>query len=235
MRDITIRHDLHALSTFFKYAIKQKWIRENPLRNTKIPSDTDAVRIHVITPEEEQEYFSRAAKNRNLYDLALLMRNRGMRPEEIMSLRKVDIDLERSQLHVRSGKSKAARRTLDLTAESLSILARRCQDPSIWIFPRIEDPVHLGRMNGAHDRACTGTKSRQVLPFVLYDFRHTFATRMAQAGVDLATLAAILGHKSNPDCAEVCSRLSISTKRCSDSRRAFQQWTIKDLESLETQ
>ena len=31
---------------------------------------------------------------------------------------------------------------------------------------------------------------------VLYDLRHTFATRMAQAGIDLATLAAILGHSS---------------------------------------
>jgi integrase len=31
---------------------------------------------------------------------------------------------------------------------------------------------------------------------VLYDFRHTFATRLAQARIDLATLAAILGHGS---------------------------------------
>ena len=31
---------------------------------------------------------------------------------------------------------------------------------------------------------------------MIYDFRHTFATRMAQAGIDLATLAAILGHSS---------------------------------------
>ena len=35
-----------------------------------------------------------------------------------------------------------------------------------------------------------------VLKFVLYDFRHTFARRLAQAGIDLATLAAILGHSS---------------------------------------
>jgi integrase len=39
-------------------------------------------------------------------------------------------------------------------------------------------------------------KSGLALSFVIYDFRHTFATRMAQAGIDLATLAAILGHSS---------------------------------------
>ncbi|MBI2818459.1 MAG: tyrosine-type recombinase/integrase [Acidobacteria bacterium] len=32
------------------------------------------------------------------------------------------------------------------------------------------------------------------LSFVLYDFRHSFATRLAQAGVDLGTIVAILRH-----------------------------------------
>jgi integrase len=34
------------------------------------------------------------------------------------------------------------------------------------------------------------------LSFVIYDLRHTFATRLAQAGVDALTIAAILGHAS---------------------------------------
>ena len=195
--DVTIRHDLHALSTFFQYAIKQHWTRENPIRNVQIPSDADAVRIHVLTLEEEREYFKRAARNKNLCDLARLIRNQGMRPDEVLSLRKADIDLDLGQLKIASGKTKAARRTLDLTAESLSILTRRCQSPSVWVFPSDrKSGKHILRLNGAHDRAIAQTKARGALHFVLYDFRHTFATQMAQAGVDLATLAAILGHGS---------------------------------------
>jgi integrase len=197
VRDVTLRHDLHALSVFFRYAMKQNWARENPILNVKIPSDEDAVRIHVITQEEQQEYFARAAKNQNLYDLTRLMRNQGMRPEEVISLRKEDVDLERGQLHIRKGKSKAARRTLDLTADSRSILAGRCQSPSVWIFPSDrKSGAHMVRLNGAHDTACAGSKARRPLLFVLYDFRHTFATHAAQSGIDLATLAAILGHGS---------------------------------------
>lgn len=114
-------------------------------------------------------------------------------------LRKADIDLEHSQLHIRAGKSPAARRTLDLTDESRAILSRRLQEKSDWLFPSkrlANKPVQ--RLNNAHDVVCAENKKkrRPALNFVLYDFRHTFATRMAQAGVDLATLAAILGHNS---------------------------------------
>ncbi len=204
VRDITLRHDLHAMSKFFGYAIKQRWTRENCVRNVNIPSDADAVRMHIITASEEKDYFLRTAKNKNVWDLARLMRNQGMRPEEVVSLRKEDVDLERGQLHIQHGKSKAARRTLDLTAESRSILARRMEKnprrkDSRWIFPSPTKPgEHIQRLNRGHDAAIKEDKKkkRTALNFVLYDFRHTFATRLAQAGVDLATLAAILGHSS---------------------------------------
>jgi site-specific recombinase XerD len=198
IRDITLRHDLHALSKFFGYAIKQRWAGDNPVRNVTIPSDADAIRIHVLTFEEERRYFLRAAKHRDLNDLGRLILNQGMRPDEVVRLRKTDVDLDRGQLHITSGKSPAARRTLDLTTESRAILARRMAGESKWIFPSSRNPGwHITRVNGAHDRVCAAaSKAGIVFTFVLYDFRHTFATRLAQAGIDLATLAAILGHSS---------------------------------------
>lgn len=198
IRDITLRHDLHALSKFFGYAVKQRWARDNPVRNVEIPSDAETVRIHVLAPEEERQYFLRAAKHKDLYDLGRIILNQGMRPDEVISLRKTDLDLERGQVHIECGKSAAARRTLDLTSESLHIFARRMSGHSLWIFPSPRNPgQHITRLNGAHDRICAAaSKAGTSVRFVLYDFRHTFATRLAQAGIDLATIAAILGHSS---------------------------------------
>ena len=47
------------------------------------------------------------------------------------------------------------------------------------------------KVNAAHSAALIRSK---VAPFRLYDLCHTWATRAAMAGVDLVTLAAMLGH-----------------------------------------
>ena len=47
------------------------------------------------------------------------------------------------------------------------------------------------KLNNAHRGAL---ERAELKPFQLYDCRHTFATRAAEASVDLVTLAAMLGH-----------------------------------------
>jgi integrase len=61
-----------------------------------------------------------------------------------------------------------------------------------YLFPCEADSERpIPKVNNAHDRAVRDSK---VAPFRLYDLRHTWATRAAESGVDLVTLAALLGH-----------------------------------------
>ncbi len=192
VKDITIRHDLYALQIFFnRFAIKRGWAESNPLADVSKPSDKDAIRIYILTTEEEARYFMQAAKNPTLHDLARLIIEQGCRPEELLALRPGDVDIERNKLHIRGGKTRAARRTLALTAESAAILSRRKEKHDTWIFPGLKPGQHIVKVNGAHDKACLDAG----LSFVLYDLRHTFATRLlVDVGVDVATVAALLGH-----------------------------------------
>jgi integrase len=48
----------------------------------------------------------------------------------------------------------------------------------------------LTDIQNAHSKVLAETK----LAFVIYDFRHTAATRWAERGMDMATLAKVLGH-----------------------------------------
>ena len=91
-----------------------------------------------------------------------------------------------------------ARRDYVMRGPQASILARRMQGRSPWIFPSKRKPGEaIGRLNHAHDRLVeAASKDNITIDWVPYDLRHTFATRMAQASIDLVTLAAILGHSS---------------------------------------
>ena len=195
VRPVTVRRDLDALSVFFgRYASKFGWCSSNPVSEVKRPSDADAIRIYVIPEAEEKAYFAKAAEMKlwNIHDLGRLMLNQGCRPEELLALKRDAVDLERGVIAIRGGKSRAARRTLDLTNESREILGRRiAAGESQWVFPSSRKPGHhIVKLNGSHDTVCI----EAGVSFVIYDLRHTWATRMAQAGCDIVTLAALLGH-----------------------------------------
>ena len=236
IKEVSLRHDLHALSPLFKYGIAHNWCRGNPvtsenlrLHGAKIPSDADAVRIHVLSAAEEMLYFDAclrpperitvkskahtqtrngkcvevsayeysklaAREYRDLYDVGRLMVLQGPRPAEVMQTRVEHVNLEEGTWFIPKSKSAAGKRTLRLTAEARSILATRVASAtsSGWLFPGKKRGTHLTDVENAH-KAVLDSKG---LAFVLYDLRHTFATRFYQATKDVVALKEVLGHSN---------------------------------------
>lgn len=195
VKEVTLRHDLHALSLFFQYAMKHNWRPNNPVTADLVPSDADAVRMHVLDDEEEAAYIAAARQiHQDLHDLARLMLEQGCRPMELLSLPKPQVDLMRGYLQIGEGKSKAARRRLRLTPESKLILAPRLSTEGPWIFPAERPKRHRPATSVAnwHEAA----RKLSGVRCVLYDLRHTFGTRAAAAGMALPTLKTLMGHSS---------------------------------------
>jgi integrase len=190
IRPATVNRELACLKALFNFLIGGDVALVNPVSKVKFLAE-DNEQMRVLTFDEQRRYL--AAASPSLRDIAVLMLETGMRPEEVYRIRVENACLESGFILNPSGKTKAAKRKLNLTADAARVLAVRVAcAPGPYLFPHQDDPSRpIPKVNNAHDRAL---KASGVRRFRLYDLRHTFATRAAMAGVDLVTLAAILGH-----------------------------------------
>ena len=185
----TVNREMCVLSKIFSLAVDAELLDDNPCRRVK-KLRTANQRVRYLSNAEEEALF-KALKGQNwVKNIIVMAINTGMRRGEIFDLKWFDVDFNRRIVHVRQSKS-GRPRTIPLNATAQTLL-KGLPKTSEYVFPSPKNEKR--RVNDVGRQFERAVKNAKIADFHFHDLRHTAATRMADAGADPFTLAAILGH-----------------------------------------
>jgi integrase/recombinase XerD len=150
----------------------------------------------IFSGQELQRLFAAAANPR---DRALLMTtySAGLRINEVVRLQIPDIDSQRRMLRVRGGKGDKDRYTL-LSERLLQELRAywKSARPPLWLFPGRSPQQPLSHHSARRAFHYAKGKAGIVKGGSIHALRHSFATHLLEAKVDIRTIQILLGHSS---------------------------------------
>jgi integrase len=193
----SINSSLRVLRRMLRLAVDWGVIESAP-KIELLPGETR--RERVVTPSEEVLYL--AAATPLLSDVATLLFDTGMRPDELHRMRWEHITWANGRngtILITKGKTKAARRIIPMTPRARVVLDSRWNAQGSpaegWIWPAPTKTEHIDH-SSVKKQHRNALKLSKVRPFVLYSLRHTFLTRLGASGCDVWTLMRIAGHSS---------------------------------------
>jgi len=187
----TVRIYLYAIRFFYRMTVKRDWPLLNLVRVKK------SRRLPVVLSRQEVATLLRRVRRPEVRMSSLMMYTCGLRVSEAIHLRAEDIDSQRMVVCVRAGKGDQDR-NVPLPRQTLMRLRAYWAKhrPAPWLFPSSsgKDPVRrttVGRcLKAALDES--GIKK----PASCHTLRHSYATHLLEAGVNLKAIQAFLGHRS---------------------------------------
>jgi integrase len=218
----TVNRDLNVLRAALRLAKQWKLLSAHPLADVR-PSKVDrAGTVRYLSPAEEKRLRAalaarddkrRAERERanvwrrergyaewaphgtytdHLTPIVLLALNTGMRRGELFAMRWADVDLVRAIVTVRGADAKSGQtRHVPLNTEVITVL-------NTWKDGSTTELAFAGRDGEPLDDIKTAwlklAKVAKLENFRFHDLRHTFASKLVQAGVDLNTVRELLGH-----------------------------------------
>jgi len=180
---------IRAVQRVFNWAIQQGLADSNPLRRIEKPRPNR--RETYLTPKQYQALTERISGP--FRDMIEILRHTGCRPEEARKVTSAEFDQSARCWILPAGFTSKVRRrrSIPLDSRALKICAEGASQ-----FP--EGPIL--RLNGRPwnpktlSKRCRKTGAELGFEFSPYTIRHTFATDAIIRGVDLVTIAEIMGH-----------------------------------------
>ncbi len=180
---------------------------ENPVRTVKSPPVVNA-RDRFLTATEAEQLIARSQGKRSpdLHDAIVLALNTGMRLGEIQRLKWQDVDLEYGFVNIKKDARRKPGGRIPLNAEAQKIFTARMarsEKQEGLVFPAQQGGAKRGNLTaafknlveelGLNDGISPDDRARRI---VFHSLRHTFASWLAMAGVDIYRIKDLMRHKT---------------------------------------
>jgi integrase len=189
----TVNRELSLLRRMFSIARQQRWLVENPFAfgEALITPADERHRDRVLSRDEETRLLAECMGPReHLKGIVLCALDTGMRRGEILLLRWCDVDLKAGLLNVEAMHTKTLRQRQLAISVRLSKEMKRLY---LQAKPKPTDRV-FGLSNNFKRSFKTACKNAAITDLRFHDLRHTFATRLSEAGMTSDLIARLLGH-----------------------------------------
>jgi integrase len=219
--DTTVNRDLEALRHMLFWAVDEGFLTANPLHRVRMVSERRKPRL-MVTVEEEGKLLQAAAPHlRSIVTFAL---DTGMRRGEILGQRWEHVDFSRRLLYVTKSKTASGEgREIPFTQRVFDLLSSERQ-PAGLVFTFKGQPI--SKIKTAWKAALRRAGLRY---FRFHDLRHTFNTRLMEAGVMQEVRKALMGHASGEDVNSIYTHIELPVKR--EAIRKLEAWVAQHLET----
>lgn len=191
----TTSKQVHRVKMF-----KENNRREYFLSAEEIAALLDACSSNVVTITGKKI----EQKQAHLKPIIIFALNTGCRKEEILSLKWEQVDLKHGFINLTRTKNGEGRQIPinDTLHETLKGLTRRLDCPYVF-YEVVTTKNEAGKIVETAKRFQdvkrsfqTACKKAGIYDFVFHSLRHTFASHLVMAGIDLTTVSRLMGHKS---------------------------------------
>ena len=226
----TVKLDLYGLKFFYTHVLERQWINiplVKPPKTKRIPD--------IITSEQAYQLFSLTRKL-SFRVLFFTLYSMGLRLGEGLRIQTGDIDPHYMRVHIRNAKGNKDR-LVPLPNNTLMTLRRfgSVHKHPTFIFPNRKYGLNNVHKATSHlDRGGVQVAIKKVVQemgltknIYCHSLRHSYATHLLEAGVDMLEVQKILGHVSILTTAKYTHLTSKTTERADDKINALMdQFTI---------
>lgn len=220
--DTTINRDLEALRHILFWAVDEGLLTANPLSRLRLVPERRKPRSIITAAEEEQLLAAAAPHLRSIIIAAL---DTGMRRGELTHQVWEHVDFTRRVLFVTKSKTAEGEgREIPLSERVYSLLLP-IRKPEGLLFTFRDRPIH------AFKTAWKAAIRRAGIRYYrFHDMRHTFNTRLMEAGVMQEVRKALMGHSSGEDVNSIYTHVELPAKR--EAVRKLEAWMETQIQQL---